>query len=140
MRWPYTSYPSTGSWSLDHVGAFPANNTPAQAMGFFPDLNNGIGGLVFASTATTENMRIWATTNAGFDSWTELNSNVFTDVSVEYLITYLPGQKWMLFGGGKVPFAQGFGQRAPVEPRDQRAAQRRHQPQDDLQRRHCQFL
>jgi hypothetical protein len=87
------------SWPLDHSGTF-YGGVNANALGFFPDLNGGVGGLVFFDTGGSD-ATISATTNAAFNSWTTLRSGVFSPVTVEGVMMYLPGQKWMMFGGGK---------------------------------------
>ena len=59
-----------------------------------------MGGLVFYSTKVGDAATISATTNAAFNSWTTLASSVFSPTTVEGIFAYLPGQQWMMFGGG----------------------------------------
>jgi hypothetical protein len=102
VKWDYTQFPGTGSWVTDHVGNFNNAGGPnAQALGYFPDLNGGVGGLVYMYSnggpatiyATDETKQNWSS-----------KGTLPGPISVEALMAYLPGQQWMMFGGGKGAF------------------------------------
>jgi hypothetical protein len=100
LKWTYAAYPATATeWPVDHVGTFDAGALAAQALSFHPEMNNGVGGLVFVETQG-DDCSVW-TTAADLQTWTKSATNVFgTTTKEEIFSRYLPGQKLVMFGGG----------------------------------------
>lgn len=109
-RWAYQPYPSTASsWSQFGTGGWPASTAKnAQCFEFFPDLNNGQGGLVFIDTVS-DRTNVW-TSDASLQNWQQAHSNVFgsSTQAIEQYSAYLPAERCILFGGGaRAPFGSG---------------------------------
>ena len=107
-RWEYKPYPwstldtsGNDSWPEYATGGWPDGIPNALSIAWHPDLNGGDGGMVHFNTKGND-ADIWASNDAALTSWSQLASDIFPaiDPLVEGLCTYLPGQKWVMFGGG----------------------------------------
>jgi hypothetical protein len=98
-KWTYAPYPATPAWQLFDYAEFPGSKN-AQALEYHPDLNGGKGGLIFFSTRVN-NGNVWITDDT-LKNWTQVDSSIWNEkVTVEGMAIYVPGQKWVLIGGGK---------------------------------------
>ena len=115
--YPWTSSDATGSDSWPYFGQVGSGvYLTTAALGFFPDYNDGDGGLVFVETYGGDTSVL--ASDSSLTKWSGIGpADVFGSGNggYEYNLYYCPGQKWMLTGGGKVSGGSSTARLAKIE-------------------------